>query len=125
MARTIRFISSLALVFTLLIAGCGRPNSSPGKGEKIGQVVKLSQQGIFCQTWEGQLIRGGMTGGSGAFGLVPFDFTVESDELAQKVQKYMQDQTEVIIKYRMEGLYSWCRSDSYGHFLNSIEPAKK
>lgn len=124
MARTLGFIS-IALVLILSIAGCGLPNTSPGSGEKIGQVVKLSKQGILCKTWEGQLIRGGMVGGSGAFGTIPFDFTVESDELAQKVQKYMQDQTEVIVRYQVEGFYAWCRSDSMGHFLVGIEPAKK
>lgn len=117
-------LSPVLLVSAVLLMGCGI-NGRPGSGEKIGQVVKLSNQGMFCQTWEGQLIRGGMSGGSGSFGVQPFDFTVEDDELAQKVVKYMQDQTEVIIKYRMEGLYSVCRSDSSGRFLVSIEPAKK
>ncbi|MBX4190358.1 hypothetical protein KW791_03645, partial [Candidatus Parcubacteria bacterium] len=75
--------------------------------------------------WEGQLIRGGMSGGSGTIGAQPFDFTIESDAMAEKAQEYMTNQTEVVIKYRMEGLYSVCRSDSSGHFLTSIEPAKK
>ena len=118
----------MAMLFVLLLAvavsGCGG-NTSPGTGEKIGQIVKLSKQGIFCKTYEGQLIRGGLTDGSGAFGVAPFDFTVENEEMARKVEEYMRKQTEVIIKYSMEGIYSACRSESSGHFLLSIEPAKK
>lgn len=112
------------LLTCLSSVGC-MLNTSPGTGEKIGQIVKLSSQGIMCATWEGQLIRGGMTGGSGTIGAQPFDFTIESKEMADKAQQFMADQTEVVIKYRMEGVYSACRSDSGGHFLVSIEPAKK
>ncbi len=103
----------------------GAINLSHGDGTKIGQVVKLSKQGFIRQTWESQLIRGGMVGGSGAFGTQPFDFTIEDDDLVQKVEQYMEDQTEVIIKYRIEGLYWPLRSESSGCFLVSIEPAKK
>ena len=116
---------SCALVLVALGAtGCST-NESPGTGEKIGQIVKLSKQGLLCKTWEGQIIRGGMSGGSGAFGTVPFDFTIESDEMAQKATEYMQNQTEVLINYRMELVYALCRSDSSGHFVTSIEPAPK
>lgn len=100
-------------------------NTSHGDGEKIGQIVKLSKQGLINQTWEGQLIRGGMNGGSGAFGTVPFNFTVESDDLVAKVKQYMQNQTEVLVAYRIEGIYSPFRSESRGHFLTNIEPAQK
>ena len=120
-----KFASLIVLVLVVFISvGC-LINPSPGTGEKIGQVVKISKQGLFCKTWEGQLIRGGMSGGSGAFGTVPFDFTIESDRMADEAQKFMQNQTEVVIEYRMEGIYASCRSDSSGHFLTSIEPAKK
>lgn len=110
-------------VITLLI-GCG-VNSQPGDGQKIGQIVKLSKVGIVKETWEGQLIRGGMSGGSGSFGTVPFDFTVDSIILLPKVQAAMSNQTEVIISYRSEFVYSAFRSDSSGHFLTGIEEVKK
>lgn len=102
--------------------GC---NASPGTGEKIGQIVKVSKQGMIRKTWEAQLIRGGMIGGSGAFGTVPFDFTIEDDATAAIATQYMQQQTEVVIKYKMEGLYSLLRTESRGHFLVNIRPAKE
>ena len=116
---------SCALVLVALVAtGCST-NESPGTGEKIGQIVKLSKQGLLCKTWEGQIIRGGISDGSGAFGTVPFDFTIESDEMAQKAKEYMQNQTEVLIKYRIELVYALCSSESAGYFVTSIEPAPK
>ncbi len=120
-------ISILCILAGAAIVGGARgcANVSHGFGEKIGQVVKLSKQGFICDTWEGQLIRGGMSGGSGSFGTVPFDFTVEGEDLVKQVQGYMKDQTEVVIKYRIEGIYSPFRSESWGHFLISVEPATK
>ena len=51
---------------------------SMGSGEKIGVVTKLARHGVFCKTWEGQIVRGGLNGGSGVVGAA-FDFTIEDD----------------------------------------------
>ncbi len=109
-------------LFAFQAISCG-VNFSNGSGRKIGQIVKLSKQGFSNKTWEGQLIRGGMSGGSGAFGAVPFNFTIEGDELAHKAQEYMDKQTEVVLDYEIEGVYSACRTESDGHFARSIQPA--
>ncbi len=112
---------ALAAVLTLLV-GCG-VNGSPGTGEKVGQIVKLNKQGMIRETWEAELIRGGMNSGSGSFGTTPFDFTIENDDQAKEIARYLQNQQEVIITYRMEGIYSPFRTDSGGHFLVSVRPA--
>jgi hypothetical protein len=118
----------IALVTTILGAvgwsSTWKRNGSPGTGEKIGQIVKINKQGTGIKTWEAELVRGGMNGGSGAIAMTPpFDFTIEDDELAAKAEKHMREQTEVIIKYRIEMFYSAWRSESNGVFLESIEPA--
>src|SRR3989344_1161162 len=109
-------------------------NERPGKGEKIGQIVRINEQGrlwtvslgliTICKTWEGQLIRGGLDDGSGAFGVAPFDFTVPTDELVRKVEHYMRTQTEVVVRYSTDYVYFKCNSESSGVFLTSIEPIK-
>lgn len=114
-------LSTLAL---FCLFGCGA-NGQPGTGEKIGQIVKLKKVGIMRDTWEAELIRGGMSGGSGSFGMTPFDFTVESESDIPRIKEYMEKQTEVLIHYRTEGVYGACRSSSDGSFLVSIEPATK
>lgn len=100
-------------------------NPSNGDGTKIGQVIKLSKQGMFNKTWEGQLIRGGLNGGNGGFGTQPFNFTIEGNELAAKVEGLMESNVEVKIQYNIAGIYSAFRSESSGHFLKTIEPLKK
>lgn len=110
------------LAMGLMISGCSC-NGHPGQGQKIGQIVKLSKGGVLFKTNEAQLIRGGLNGGAGAFGVRPFDFTIVSDFDAEKVRKFMDEQTEVIITYNTSFFFWLASSDSHGHFLVNIEPA--
>ena len=116
-------LMSLAII-AVLLGGCGL-NFNPGTGEKIGQVIRLSKQGIFVETWEAELIRGGLSGGSGAFGVHPFFFTVEDDKTAEQIQKYIENSTEVVVRYRAKGIYSAFSTDSGGLFLVSITPVSR
>lgn len=91
-----------------------------GSGEKIGMVTKLAQQGVFCKTWEGEIVRGGMNGGTGVNGS-SFHFTVTDESLVKKVQQAMEGQHEVKISYRTEWI-TFCSSDSRENaFLTNIE----
>lgn len=90
-----------------------------GTGEKVGQIIKLNKQGVFCQTYEAELIRGGLNNGSGASSTI-FDFTIEDEKLIPAIQDALDKQYEVKLKYRME-FATWCRSDSENHFLTGIE----
>lgn len=103
-----------------VLFGCG-VHTSPGSGQKVGQIVRLSKIGLLCETWEGELIRGGMTDGSGTVGTVPFHFTVENQALVEKALDCMTKQTEVVVFWQQEGVYSACRSESGGAFLTAIE----
>lgn len=109
-------MKKFAIVVALCIGltGCW----DTGTGEKIGGVVKMAKQGVFCKTWEGQLIRGGFNAGTGAQGTA-FDFTVEDDQMAQDLIFVMESRQEIQLKYRSE-LGTWCRSDTPGnHFVVS------
>lgn len=116
------FGTVVALVLVLALASTTGVNFNPGSGEKVGTIVKISQEGLACKTWEAQLIRGGMSNGSGSFGTQPFDFTVEDDAAAEVVRQFMEQGAEVRIHYRMEAAWMSCNSSSGGHFLTSIEP---
>lgn len=95
-------------------------STSPGKGKKIGKIVKISKQGMIFKTWEGELIRGGLNDGSGSFG-PSFYFTVESEEMAKKVMDAFENQYEVIIDYRKEFIHSITRSEVWNpSFLENI-----
>jgi hypothetical protein len=90
----------------------------------VGIITRVAQTGVFCKTWEATLIRGGLTGGSGAFSQ-PFDFTIENrDDAVDMLRQAMESGAEVKITYRSE-LNTFCRSDSGDHFLTSASVLPK
>lgn len=112
-----KVFTAFGAIFALaLMTGCW----DKGSGEKIGSITRIQKTGVFYQTWEAEIIRGGLNSGSGVVGNA-FHFTVESEELAEKVKQAMLAQQEVKITYREEAL-TWCRSDSNDYFLVKIEP---
>lgn len=90
------------------------------KGEKVGTIVKVASEGVLFKSNEAELIRGGMNGGSGGFGVTPFHFTIENDELLKKVQYAVTNQKEVRIVYHRE-LATLFRSESNDYFLDEIQ----
>jgi hypothetical protein len=110
----------LALI-PLMLSAC----KDTGHGDKVGSIVKVSEQGIFCRTFEAEIIRGGFSNGSGVGGQ-SFHFTVEDNPaLVEKVKHFMETQEEVKITYRTE-LATFCRSDSDNNaFLTGIEALGK
>lgn len=96
---------------------------SPGYGEKVGQIVKLAKVGLISETWEAEIVRGGFTNTSGVNG-TSFDFTITNDGDAALAKQYMENQTEVRIKYHTPGIASIGSTES-GHFLVEIAPAKR
>lgn len=97
------------------------------EGEKIGSIVKLAKEGIIFNTWEGQLIRGGLQSGSGSFGAVPFNFTVEDEDTLIRLKKALEDQKEIKVKYHRELVVAFWRSDrsADNYFVDSFEEIKK
>jgi hypothetical protein len=105
-----------------LLPGCGL-NPNNGTGLKVGQIIALHHTGLFYKTYECEIIKGSFSQGSGANGGA-FWFTIEDEDMAKAAQKYMDNQTEVKLKYRTEGCYSSCRSDSGGDFAIDLNPTK-
>jgi prepilin-type N-terminal cleavage/methylation domain-containing protein len=122
-------ISIVGILISVFMTGAekggGFINFSHGTGEKVGQIVLLNNRGFMNPTWEAQLIRGGMSNGSGAFGMQPFNFTIEDKSLREKVEQYRKSNVEVNISYRIEGICAPTRSESKCTFLTGIEPVKK
>lgn len=86
-------------------------------------ITKVAKQGVICPTWEAEIVRGGMSNGSGVNGQ-SFHFTITDDATAAKVQEAMDTQSEIKIKYRTE-LITFCRSESPANaFLTDVEVLK-
>jgi hypothetical protein len=109
------FKNSIAALACLSLSACG----NLGTGEKVGQVVKLAQTGVFCKTWEGEIVRGGYNGGSGVQGAA-FNFTIEDPALVKQIQDALDGQYEIRLYYRTE-MVTFCRSDSDDHFVTKVE----
>jgi hypothetical protein len=72
---------------------------SPTSGVKRGVVVKLAEEGIFVKTQEAELIRGGLTNGSGVAGGEVFTFTVSDPAVLQQIRQALDTGEEIEIKY--------------------------
>lgn len=95
--------------------------NTPSEGKKIGRIVKIAHEGIFSSTWEGELIRGGLTDGSGSIG-TSFHFTIEDENIFLLAIQYMESQKEVEIYYRCEFISSCFRSEmGHPYFVTRIK----
>jgi hypothetical protein len=114
--------SSFLLMFFLL-SSCSI--STPSKGQKIGVIVKLSECGVFNKTWEGELIRGGLSDGSGVIGST-FHFTIEDPVVLELAVRYFEDQREVQITYQTEFIAGiWRAERPQPCFIKKIIPQKE
>ena len=97
MRRKLVLAATLTMITCAL--GCGR---FVGSGERIGTIVKLSQEGILNKTWEIEIVRGGLNAGQGGFGVKPFYATVPEkykSTLLPQLQDAFNRQIEVKIGY--------------------------
>jgi len=92
------------ILFMAVILCCGC-NRMTGRGEKVGTIIKLSQEGFWVKTWEAELIRGGMAGGTGAFSTTPLHVTIRDESLLPAVRKAFDEQKEVVVTYESHALY--------------------
>jgi hypothetical protein len=86
-------IISILLLLSLVSAGvCYLVlNYNYSQGNRVGKLVKLSKKGFFPKTWEGTL-------DLGSGDRLTWDFSVHSDELAEKLLK--QSGKMVNLEYR-------------------------
>lgn len=116
------------MIFRLFLLGIILTSCSintPSEGAKIGRIVKLANEGIFSKTYEGELIRGGITDGSGSFGN-SFHFTIEDPQLINIAKDAMEKQHEVVMYYHVEGISSTFRSANMEpHFVIDIQKSSK
>jgi len=107
------------LLMSLCLTSCNISN--PSNGHKIGRIVKLADEGVWCKTCEGELIRGGLVDGSGSMGS-SFKFTIESRALREIALQAFETQAEVILTYEVELCSACWRSEcSTPHFVKAIE----
>jgi hypothetical protein len=90
-----------------------------GDGDKTGFIVKVAQEGSFHDTWEAEMIRGGISNGTGATGSA-FHFTIEDETLVPIVKEAADKNLEVKVHYKHEKLAPW-RSQFGNNFVTKVE----
>lgn len=106
---------SIIATIAIALTGCG----DCGNEAHVGSVVKLGKTGAFCQTWEAEIVRGGMNNGSGGVSATAFNFTIEDQKLYDLVQDAFDKQYEIKVSAHSEAA-SFCRSDSASMFATAI-----
>lgn len=117
------FYLFVLFIVAIILINPVKCTSKPGEGEKIGQVVKVNKEGWFSKTYEAELIRGGLSNGSGTVGTQSFNFTVPSN-LVKDVKEFMNTQQEVVINYDIDYICLKLNSASNCTFLTDIKAKK-
>ncbi len=95
--------------------------NSPVEGQKTGRIIKIANEGLFCTTCEGELIRGGFNDGTGAMGSV-FKFTIKDQRLKEIAYKAFETQSEVILSYERSAINAiWASECHSPHFVTHIK----
>ncbi len=91
-------LTALGGVGSCVINGCGRGYS---EGSRIGVVTKLSQKGLVWKSYEGEALLGGFDASSDGGTMTPrtFAFSVESQDVADRLTKFASEGCRVVLKY--------------------------
>lgn len=107
--------ATLTMILTLLLIGC----SGFSNGERVGTIVKIAKEGGIFKTYEAELIRGGLNGGTGVIGK-PFDFTIIDTTLLPVAYQALQENKEVKITYHSDYLAPLSSGNKENNFVDSI-----
>jgi hypothetical protein len=103
----------IGLLIFLALSSCNFAN--PQNGDKIGQVTRVSKDGIFCKTDTVHI--------TGKYGGGELKVTVPENnlELLTKVRHFNDTQEQVKIWYHSDFIKSSCSNHTDNAFLDGIE----
>lgn len=103
----------MPLIALLVLTGCSVGN--PGHGEKVGQIARVVDEGVFCTTTT-VLVTGKFGGGELKVTVPKWDA-----ELKQKVLDFQNSQAQVKVTYHGELFKSPCSNETDNQMLDTIE----
>lgn len=114
-------IIAMIAIIAGLFGGCGCSFQS-SKGERTGNVTKLSYKGVFGNSWEGEMVLGGIrTTSDGGVAANIWQFTVPQDEnLLSKIRYASEHGTRITIKYHQPFFYNTFKNRSGGYFVDGV-----
>ena len=101
-------------------------------GERTGMINKVSENGLFWKTSEGQMALEGIVSGHNFVCANVWDFSLDRQarhgedvkKIAAKLQEYMQAGTKVRVTYT-EPLATWPWRSETGYLIQNVEPIVK
>ncbi len=84
-------------------------NYTYSDGARVGTVTKLSNKGLFCKTWEGELAMDNFSArgvGDGRTMSNTFEFSVKNPEIVAKLLEAQRSGERVEVKYD-QTLFHW------------------
>ena len=93
-------MKKLAVLGLLAVAAC-----SFSEGDRAGIVSKLSNKGLVCKSWEGQLVMGGTVGNV-------FEFSVRDPAVVAALQQKMDSGVHATVHYVQNWPRNPCKQGS-------------
>lgn len=101
------------------------------KGTRTGMINKFSEKGLIWKTYEGQMALEGMVSNKGYAGANVWDFSLDrqkrhredTEELAKKIQSYLESGTKVKVNY-IEPFTTWPWRSGTNYLIQKVEPIK-
>ncbi|MFN4144203.1 MAG: hypothetical protein ACK4GN_00140 [Runella sp.] len=112
------------LVFLLILGAVGYYFSfgAYSDGTRVGSLVKLSRRGYIFKTYEGQLMVGGMSDGTGTFNSTTWDFSVhDSNKTAIEALELSQRTGQRVSVHYEEKFFQLPWNGDTKYFVVSVE----
>ena len=130
-ARTIAVGGILS--WLTLWGGCNLAgnNFEYSKGARTGMINKFTEKGLIWKTYEGEMVLEGMVSGENYSGANIWDFSLDrqarhrenTEELAKKIQDYLESGTKVKVTY-IEPFTTWPWRSETNYLIQDVEPIK-
>lgn len=103
-----KFILASIIASAFAIGGC-----TYSDGSRAGVITKFSHKGLFCKSWEGELVMGGFRAQGDAKGFntsIPnvFQFSVTDPKIVPLVQAKLDTGERAVLHYNQVILLPFC-----------------
>lgn len=114
---------AIVIAIVALLSGC----VAYSDGERAGYVIKFSNKGFVCKTWEGTMNLGGISrandsDGNATLVATTFDFTItdKQPDLVKLFKDAVSNGKRVKVTYNQIAFPDPCTTDS-GYFITAAE----
>lgn len=107
-------IMVMLFVFTVVI----KISPSQSEGERIGVVTKISKKGVFCKSWEGEMLLG--YGQNGVMAHEKFYFSTMDNAIGNQISDVARNSGMVVLSYK-EPFITWPCTTSTTYHITKVQ----